>query len=227
MLAELHRAAEPITQPTYDDSPRSLLATMAPRDNTGKQPEPKVKDASSRAANDKNTGSVTMDRNVQRLLKTYRIEAAASASSMVSTVCAFPLDSVKTRMQAHKYHGFVDCVQATYRKEGVKGFFRGSSSPSLTLPLLPTSPTYYPAYTLTLSSSRRYRSHGQRCPRTNRVFLYLPAVEEGLLRLAEEEVWNRRHGARELQGIIPKFLVRRYFWRGWSDGWLLHYLDCL
>ena len=89
---------------------------MAPRENGSKASESTMNGP---------PGTMTIDRNIQKLLKTYRIEVAASASSMVSTVCAFPLDSVKTRMQARKYGGFVDCVQTTYRKEKVKGFFRG------------------------------------------------------------------------------------------------------
>lgn len=51
---------------------------------------------------------------------------AASASSVLSTLATFPLDSVKTRMQTYKYNGFVDCVRHTYETEKLRGFFRGS-----------------------------------------------------------------------------------------------------
>lgn len=61
----------------------------------------------------------------KRLAKQYRTEIAASASSVLSTVAAFPLDSVKTRMQTYRYKGFLDCVQHTYRTEHLRGFFRG------------------------------------------------------------------------------------------------------
>ncbi|OBR03643.1 Mitochondrial carrier protein [Colletotrichum higginsianum IMI 349063] len=60
----------------------------------------------------------------QRLVKRYRTEIAASTSSMFSTVVAFPLDSVKTRMQTYRYEGFLDCVRHTYRTEKLRGFFR-------------------------------------------------------------------------------------------------------
>ena len=57
----------------------------------------------------------------------YRTEIAASSSSVFSTLTAFPLDSVKTRMQTYQYNGFLDCVKHTYRTERLAGFFRGMS----------------------------------------------------------------------------------------------------
>ena len=64
-------------------------------------------------------------RRPQRLVKKYRIEVAASMSSVLSTATAFPLDSVKTRMQTYRYSGFLDCVRRTYQTEHMRGFFRG------------------------------------------------------------------------------------------------------
>lgn len=61
----------------------------------------------------------------KRFIKRYRTEVAASASSVLSTLTAFPLDSVKTRMQTYKYSGFVSCVKHTYQTEHLRGFFRG------------------------------------------------------------------------------------------------------
>jgi hypothetical protein len=61
-------------------------------------------------------------------MKRYRIEVAASTSSVFSTLAAFPLDSVKTRMQTYQYRGFLDCVKHTYRTEALAGFFRGELS---------------------------------------------------------------------------------------------------
>jgi hypothetical protein len=61
----------------------------------------------------------------ERWVKRYRTEVAASMSSVLSTVSAFPLDSVKTRMQTYKYAGFLDCVRNTYQTEKLRGFFRG------------------------------------------------------------------------------------------------------
>ena len=59
-------------------------------------------------------------------VKRYRTEIAASSSSVFSTLAAFPLDSVKTRMQTYHYKGFLDCVKHTYHSEKLGGFFRGT-----------------------------------------------------------------------------------------------------
>lgn len=59
-------------------------------------------------------------------VKRYRTEIAASTSSVFSTLTAFPLDSVKTRMQTYHYRGFLDCVKHTYHTEKLGGFFRGT-----------------------------------------------------------------------------------------------------
>lgn len=81
-------------------------------------------------------GGGTHDRRQQRpasgssntsLVKRYRIEIAASSSSVFSTLVAFPLDSVKTRMQTYQYQGFLDCVRHTYHTEKLGGFFRGNA----------------------------------------------------------------------------------------------------
>lgn len=65
-------------------------------------------------------------------VKRYRTEIAASTSSVFSTLAAFPLDSVKTRMQTYQYRGFLDCVKHTYHTEKFSGFFRGMSLHGLT-----------------------------------------------------------------------------------------------
>ncbi len=68
-----------------------------------------------------NTGS----EKPRRWIKRYRTEVSASSASVLSTVSAFPLDSVKTRLQTYPYDGFLHCVRDTYQSEGVRGFFRG------------------------------------------------------------------------------------------------------
>ncbi|KAF2101045.1 mitochondrial carrier [Rhizodiscina lignyota] len=70
--------------------------------------------------------------------KRYRTEVAASSSSILSTFAAYPLDSVKTRMQVYKFRNFPDCVRHTYRTEGVHGFWRGVWSPLLSITLVRT-----------------------------------------------------------------------------------------
>ncbi|GFP56453.1 uncharacterized mitochondrial carrier C29A3.11c [Trichoderma asperellum] len=72
------------------------------------------------------------------LIKRYRIEVAASTSSVFSTLAAFPLDSVKTRMQTYQYRGFLDCVKHTYRTEALAGFFRGVTAPMASITLVRT-----------------------------------------------------------------------------------------
>ncbi|KAI0025656.1 mitochondrial carrier domain-containing protein [Xylariomycetidae sp. FL0641] len=71
-------------------------------------------------------------------IKRYRTEVAASAASVLSTVTAFPLDSVKTRMQTYPYNGAVDCVRVTYSNEGIRGFFRGVTAPLASVTLVRT-----------------------------------------------------------------------------------------
>jgi hypothetical protein len=74
----------------------------------------------------------------QRLIKRYRVEVAASASSVLSTLTTFPLDSVKTRMQTYRYAGFLDCVRHTYHNEHLRGFFRGVTAPMASITLVRT-----------------------------------------------------------------------------------------
>ncbi|KAF5875008.1 putative mitochondrial carrier protein [Botrytis fragariae] len=74
----------------------------------------------------------------KKWLKQYRTEVAASVSSICSTFCAFPLDSVKTRMQTYKYNNFTDCVRRTYQTEKLRGFFRGVAAPLASVTLVRT-----------------------------------------------------------------------------------------
>ncbi|KAI4280847.1 MAG: hypothetical protein L6R38_004123 [Xanthoria sp. 2 TBL-2021] len=79
--------------------------------------------------------------------KQYRTEIAASSSSLLSTFAAYPLDSVKTRMQAYasiptavcsSFFHFADCVRHTYKTEGFKGFWRGCVAPMASVTLVRT-----------------------------------------------------------------------------------------
>ncbi|KAJ4215365.1 hypothetical protein NW759_009786 [Fusarium solani] len=73
-----------------------------------------------------------------RFIKRYRTEISASSSSVFSTLAAFPLDSVKTRMQTYHYKGFLDCVRHTYANEKLGGFFRGVTAPMASITLVRT-----------------------------------------------------------------------------------------
>ncbi|KAI0124902.1 integral membrane ornithine transporter of mitochondria [Xylariales sp. AK1849] len=74
----------------------------------------------------------------RRWIKRYRTEVAASSASVLSTITAFPLDSVKTRLQTYPYDGFLHCLRTTYHAEGVRGFFRGVTAPLASVTLVRT-----------------------------------------------------------------------------------------
>ncbi|KAI1165487.1 mitochondrial carrier protein [Nemania serpens] len=74
----------------------------------------------------------------RRWIKRYRTEVAASSASVLSTITAFPLDSVKTRMQTYPYDGALHCVRSTYGAEGMRGFFRGVTAPLASVTLVRT-----------------------------------------------------------------------------------------
>ncbi|RFU26043.1 hypothetical protein B7463_g10293, partial [Scytalidium lignicola] len=78
-------------------------------------------------------------RDAQKIwIKRYRTEIAASMSSVLSTFVAFPLDSVKTRMQTYRYNNFTDCVRHTYQTEKFRGFFRGVTAPLASITIVRT-----------------------------------------------------------------------------------------
>lgn len=87
--------------------------------------------ANATAASSSSSSSSNAVLSYQRLVKRYRVEVAASASSVLSTLTTFPLDSVKTRMQTYRYAGFLDCVRHTYQTERLRGFFRGRAATML------------------------------------------------------------------------------------------------
>jgi len=82
--------------------------------------------------------AVLRSEQARRWAKKYRTELAASSSSLLSTFAAYPLDSVKTRLQAYKFASFSDCLRHTYRTEGLHGFYRGVWSPLASITLVRT-----------------------------------------------------------------------------------------
>ncbi|OCK85337.1 mitochondrial carrier [Lepidopterella palustris CBS 459.81] len=82
--------------------------------------------------------TLLMSEQSKRWMKKYRTEVAASSSSLLSTFVAYPLDSVKTRMQVYKFKSFPDCVRHTYKTEGFYGFWRGVWSPLASITLVRT-----------------------------------------------------------------------------------------
>jgi hypothetical protein len=122
----------------------------------------------------------------RRWIKRYRTEASASSASVLSTITAFPLDSVKTRLQTYPYNGFTDCVRKTFQEEGLRGFFRGEQSRSC--------PTPQPARfllgaRLTRSILRGHCSLGQCHSRANCILFNIPTLEICILGLDEEAFW--------------------------------------
>ncbi|KAF2745764.1 mitochondrial carrier [Sporormia fimetaria CBS 119925] len=82
--------------------------------------------------------AVLRSEQAKRWTKRYRTEVAASTSSLLSTIAAYPLDSVKTRLQAYQFNSFTDCVKHTYKTEGIHGFWRGVWSPLASITLVRT-----------------------------------------------------------------------------------------
>ncbi|KAK3989807.1 putative solute carrier [Cladorrhinum sp. PSN332] len=133
-----------------------LLPTMptttpsSPTSQPEQQPNHNLKSDSNASSNKTTTTSpkttkrpnttITPDglNSYQRFVKRYRVEVAASASSVLSTLSTFPLDSVKTRMQTYRYAGFLDCVRHTYQTEKFRGFFRGVTAPMASITLVRT-----------------------------------------------------------------------------------------
>ncbi|MBW0465358.1 hypothetical protein O181_005073 [Austropuccinia psidii MF-1] len=67
-----------------------------------------------------------------------RTTISAAIASMLATMAAFPLDSIKSRLQVSNYNSVTECVQKTYAEEGPKGFYRGIAIPMLTITLVRT-----------------------------------------------------------------------------------------
>lgn len=50
-------------------------------------------------------------------------------ASLGSVAFGYPLDSIKSRMQTHGFNSITKCFLSTLKNEGVRGLFRGISSP--------------------------------------------------------------------------------------------------
>lgn len=64
---------------------------------------------------------------VKQWSKNHRTEIASCTASLLSTVTCYPLDTIKTQLQAHKYAGIWDCTKSVYRTDGYVAFYRGVS----------------------------------------------------------------------------------------------------
>ena len=75
----------------------------------------------------------------QHPLKKHRTLIASSTSSTISVALGFPLDTIKTRMQAKKHANVVACVKDIYKTEGLRGFMRGCFAPLMSNTLVRTT----------------------------------------------------------------------------------------
>ncbi|KAL2890747.1 mitochondrial carrier protein [Ceratocystis lukuohia] len=80
----------------------------------------------------------TLGEQPKEFLRKYHIEVAACTSSVVSTTTAFPLDSIKTRMQTYRYPSVAECARQTYKSEKLRGFFRGVAAPVMSVTVVRT-----------------------------------------------------------------------------------------
>ncbi|ODV93728.1 hypothetical protein PACTADRAFT_45686 [Pachysolen tannophilus NRRL Y-2460] len=65
-------------------------------------------------------------------LQPWKPTILSYSSSVASTIIGYPLDSMKTRMQTHKFQSAFACFKQTLHHEGFKGFYRGMSAPLIT-----------------------------------------------------------------------------------------------
>lgn len=177
----------------------------------------------------------------KKFIKRYRTEVAASASSVLSTLATFPLDSVKTRMQTYKYSGFVDCVRHTYQTEQLRGFFRGrfllsslgrdisqnrrDLSPFNYKPHPP--PTIHNFQWLTASNLvfRRDCPLGKHYHCPNCFFFDLPTIKIRLLGLVEEKLWYRCSRPCQQERDVSESFFGCLFRCGGCYSWFMYYTD--
>lgn len=156
----------------------------------------------------------------KRFVKRYRTEVAASASSVLSTLATFPLDSVKTRMQTYKYSGFIGCVRHTYETEKLRGFFRGKSTSGV-----PVCEAFDKSKRSHMTNHRRDCSARKHHSRANRFILDLPTFQIPLLGLAEEKFRHRCARSCQQEGDLSQSGVDCLFRCGGCYRWVLYYLD--
>ena len=83
--------------------------------------------------------------------KKHRTLIASSTSSTIAVALGFPLDTIKTRMQAKKHAHFVACIKDIYKTEGLRGFMRGCFAPLMSNTLVRTT-----AFTVYQKAKYRY-----------------------------------------------------------------------
>ncbi|KAI9856635.1 MAG: hypothetical protein M1824_005332 [Vezdaea acicularis] len=62
-------------------------------------------------------------------IKQHRTEIASSISSALSMTITYPMDTLKSRVQAYKSQKVMPVVRETFATEGIRGFWRASLAP--------------------------------------------------------------------------------------------------
>lgn len=117
-------------------------------------------------------------------------------ASAAATAFVYPLDSVKTRMQAYReYKGVLDCIRRTYRSEGIRGFYRGENArahlASNLIELLA-----HQGHSI-LERVFLARLHCQRRA------LHLSVLVQGILRSLRPVLWSRCDGSQCTEVQVP------------------------
>lgn len=68
-------------------------------------------------------------------LQPWKPTIMSYTASLVTIFSGYPLDTLKTRMQTHKFNSTFDCFKQTLKHEGVTGLFRGITSPLISASL--------------------------------------------------------------------------------------------
>lgn len=102
----------------------SMAATKATADGLSHHPHPTIK---------------ALPVVQKHPLKNHRTLIASSTSSTVAVALGFPLDTIKTRMQAKRHANVIACVKDIYKTEGLRGFMRGCFAPLMSNTLVRTT----------------------------------------------------------------------------------------
>eukprot|EP01103_Thecamoeba_quadrilineata_P002642 TRINITY_DN1255_c0_g1_i2.p1 TRINITY_DN1255_c0_g1~~TRINITY_DN1255_c0_g1_i2.p1 ORF type:complete len:284 (+),score=28.82 TRINITY_DN1255_c0_g1_i2:65-916(+) len=104
--------------------------------------------------------STLLPENLQGLLCTYKHMFAAISSTCCSSVFGYPLDNLKTRMQAYHFKSLKNCTKASLQKEGLLGLYKGVSIQLAAVSFVRT--TNFTSYELA-KNSLAIEDHFQKC----------------------------------------------------------------
>ncbi|WFD31332.1 hypothetical protein MSPP1_002366 [Malassezia sp. CBS 17886] len=76
---------------------------------------------------------------LREFVQAYPTLVSAGPASLISTIAAFPFDSIKSRLQVKYYPSAWVCARDVIREEGIRGLFRGVTIPVVTITFIRTS----------------------------------------------------------------------------------------